>query len=74
MAPAATLLLHRPAGANWQMWHNSGLAALGIALENDSIVDVAINRDKYGYHFLIDKHKMMMAGLTKALLITIIIR
>lgn len=57
MAPAATLLLHRPAGANWQMWHNSGLAALGIALENDSIVDVAINRDKYGYHFLIDKHK-----------------
>lgn len=57
LAPAATLLLHRPAGANWQMWHNSGLAALGIALENDSIVDVAINRDKYGYHFLIDKHK-----------------
>lgn len=56
------------------MWHNSGLAALGIALENDSIVDVAINRDKYGYHFLIDKHKMMMDGLTKALLITIIIR
>ena len=29
LIPAATLLLHRPAGANWQMWHNSGLAALG---------------------------------------------
>lgn len=57
LQPAATLLLHRPAGANWQMWHNSGLAALGIALENDSIVDVAINKDKYGYHYLIEKHK-----------------
>lgn len=57
LQPAATLLLHRPAGANWQMWHNSGLAALGIALENDSIVDVAINKDKYGYHYLIGKHK-----------------
>ena len=57
LKPAATLLLHRPASANWQMWHNSGLAALGIALENDSIVDVAINKDKYGYHFLVDKHK-----------------
>ena len=57
LQPAATLLLHRPAGANWQMWHNSGLAALGIALENDSIVNVAINKDKYGYHYLIEKHK-----------------
>lgn len=57
LRPAATLLLHRPAEANWQMWHNSGLAALGIALESDSIVDVAINKERYGYHYLIEKHK-----------------
>ncbi|MBQ8521414.1 MAG: heparinase II/III family protein [Bacteroides sp.] len=57
LKPAANLLLHRPAEANWQMWHNSGLAALGIALENDSIIDVAIHKKGYGYHHLIDKHK-----------------
>lgn len=57
LKPAASLLLHRLANANWQMWHNSGLTALGIALENDSIIDVAINKDGYGYHSLIAKHK-----------------
>ena len=57
LKPAAKLLLHRPAGANWQMWHNSGLVALGVALENDSIIDVAINKNIYGYHFLMKKHK-----------------
>ncbi len=57
LRPAARLLLHRPAEANWQMWHNSGLTALGIALEDDSIVDVAINKPNYGYHHLVVKHK-----------------
>ena len=57
LRPAATLLLHRLDGANWQMWHDSGLAALGIALESDSIVDVAINKEKYGYRALVKKHK-----------------
>lgn len=33
LRPCAELLLNRPAGANWQMWHNSGLAVLGVALE-----------------------------------------
>ena len=57
LKPAAQLLLHRPAEANWQMWHNSGLAALGVALENDSIIDVAINKRGFGYHHLNRKHK-----------------
>lgn len=57
LKPASTLLLHRLAEANWQMWHNSGLAALGVALESDSIINVAINKKKYGYHDLILKHK-----------------
>ncbi len=57
LRPASRLLLNRPAEANWQMWHNSGLAALGIALEDDSIVDIAVNKPRYGYHYLVGKHK-----------------
>lgn len=57
LRPAARLLLHRPGTGNWQMWHNSGLVALGIALEDDSIVNVAINKPGYGYHYLLKKHK-----------------
>lgn len=56
LRPAARLLLHRPAEGNWQMWHNSGLAALGVALEDDSIVDVAINKPGYGYYHMLRKH------------------
>lgn len=56
------------------MWHNSGLAALGIALENDSIVNVAINKDKYGYHYLIEKHKNNDGWINEGSPIIIIIR
>lgn len=57
LRPAAQLLLRRPAGANWQMWHNSGLAALGVALEDDAIIHVAVDKPGYGYHHLLRKHK-----------------
>ena len=56
LRPCAELLLNRPAGANWQMWHNSGLAVLGVALENDSIIDVAMNDPVRGYYALMKKH------------------
>ena len=56
LRPCAVLLLHRPAGANWQMWHNSGLAALGVALEDDSIIDKVLNDPERGYHALMKKH------------------
>lgn len=52
----ANLLLRRKDGGNWQIWHNSGLAALGIALQDDSIIDVALNDPKCGYHYLFNKH------------------
>ena len=56
LRPCAELLLNRPAGANWQMWHNSGLAVLGVALEDDSIIDVAMNDPVRGYYALMKKH------------------
>lgn len=52
----ADLLLRRKDGGNWQAWHNSGLVALGVALHNDSILDVAVNDPKCGHRFLMKKH------------------
>lgn len=56
LRPCAELLLNRPAGANWQMWHNSGLAVLGVALEDDAIINVAMNDPERGYYALMKKH------------------
>lgn len=52
----AQMLLKRRGGGNWQVWHNSGLAALGIALENDSIIDIALNDSQCGYHQMMKNH------------------
>lgn len=52
----ANLLLRRRDGGNWQVWHNSALAALGIALRDDSLVDVALNDTACGYRYLMRKH------------------
>ena len=52
----AKMLLNRRFGGNWQVWHNSGLAALGVALQTDSLIRVALDDTKYGYHHLMDKH------------------
>lgn len=52
----ANLLLRRKDGGNWQAWHNSGLAALGVALHDDAILDVVLNDEKYGYKALMKKH------------------
>jgi len=48
------MLLKRKAKGNWQVWHNSGLIALSVALGNDSIIDIALNDPQYGYHYLMD--------------------
>ncbi len=44
------LLLTKKVEGNWQTWHNCALAALGIALENESIVDIALNDPDFGYY------------------------
>ncbi len=56
LQPCADLLLKRKGGGNWQVWHNSGLIALGVALQNDSIIDVALNDRRCGYYYLMEKH------------------
>jgi hypothetical protein len=56
LQPCADMLLKRKSGGNWQVWHNSGLIALGVALENDSIINVALNDPKCGYYYLMEKH------------------
>lgn len=52
----ANLLMQRGGGGNWQVWNNSGLAAIGVALNNDSIVNVAINNNKVGYRNMMKTH------------------
>lgn len=56
LRPCAELLLKRRGGGNWQVWHNSGLIALGVALEDDRIVDIALNDKQCGYHALMERH------------------
>ncbi|GAB6010677.1 heparinase II/III domain-containing protein [Viscerimonas tarda] len=46
---AANLLLERPGGGNWQVWNNSGLAAVGVALNDDYIIKKAIEDPQRGY-------------------------
>lgn len=48
--PAADLLIERLGGGNWQVWHNSGMAALGVALNDDVVIKKAIEDPKRGYH------------------------
>lgn len=52
----ADLLLRRRDGGNWQVWHNSGLAALGVALGDDKLIATAIDDPECGYRHLMAKH------------------
>lgn len=53
---AANLLLQRGGGGNWQVWNNSGLAALGVALNDREIVKTAIDDKKVGYRHMMQTH------------------
>ena len=52
----ADMLLKRRGGGNWQVWHNSGLIALGVALDDAKVIDVALNDSVCGYHALMKRH------------------
>ncbi len=56
LRPCADMLSSSKLALNWQVWLNSGISALGVALEDDSLIDIAINYPKHGYHFLMDAH------------------
>jgi hypothetical protein len=45
----AELLMRKPGGGNWQVWHNSGLVALGVALNDDAIIRKALEDPVRGY-------------------------
>lgn len=52
----AGMLANRYDKGNWQVWHNSALAALGIALKNDSILETALHKPVSGYHAMLRKN------------------
>ena len=54
LKPCAELLLRQKAGENWQVWHNGGIISLGVALGNDSIINVALNDPERGYYKLME--------------------
>ena len=62
LKPCAELLLNQKMRLNfwekpnWYVWHNSGLLALGVALGNDSIIDVALNDPQKGYNKLMEQY------------------
>lgn len=56
LRPCAELLLNQKSGGNWQVWHNSGIVSLGIALENDTYIDRGLNDSEYGYHILMERN------------------
>ena len=55
LRPCADLLLSSHDKGNWQVWHNGGIIALGVALKDDSIIDLALNKPVLGYHAMMEK-------------------
>lgn len=54
--PCVDLHLQQRSTNNWQVWHNGAVAALGVALKNDSIIDIALNKKDYGYRDMMTKN------------------
>lgn len=50
LQPCADLLMSSRDKGNWQVWHNGGIIALGVALRNDSIIHVALDKPVLGYY------------------------
>lgn len=62
LRPCADLLLSSRDKGNWQVWHNGGIIALGVALKNDSIINAALNKPDLGYYDMQKRMYIMMAG------------
>lgn len=53
LKPCTDMLLQKKDKGNWQAWHNGAIVSLGVALENDSIINVAIDGPEHGYNALL---------------------
>lgn len=53
LKPCVEMLLRKHDRGNWQAWHNGAIASLSVALEDDSVIDVAINHPEHGYNTLL---------------------
>ena len=56
LRPCAELLMASRDKGNWQVWHNGGIIALGVALKNDSIIHVALDKPVLGYYDMQKHH------------------
>ena len=56
LRPCAELLMTSRDKGNWQVWHNGGIMALGVALKNDSIIRVALEKPVLGYYDMMKYH------------------
>ncbi|MDP4273955.1 MAG: alginate lyase family protein [Bacteroidota bacterium] len=56
LTPCAELLMSQKHPGNWQVWHNGAIASLGVALKNDSMINVALEKPLYGYHAMMNKN------------------
>ena len=58
LRPMAETIRRNQAGGNWQVWHNSGKAAIAIALRDEELLETALRAPGHGYDH------MMAVGLT----------
>ena len=56
LRPCANLLKSSHDKGNWQVWHNGGIISLGVALKNDSIIHVALDKPELGYYAMMEKN------------------
>ncbi len=56
LRPCANLLMSSHDKGNWQVWHNGGIISLGVALKNDSIIHVALDKPELGYYAMMEKN------------------
>ena len=55
-APAAELIRRKQKTNNWQTWHNCALACLGVALEDDNLIEAALKTPTYGFNDILDRN------------------
>jgi len=55
MRPISATILRNQTGGNWQVWHNAGTACIAIALDDEGLLEIALNDPKHGYHAMMEQ-------------------